>query len=50
MNAIWTEWYRGIKGVARRLRRSLRAVLRKYVFKPRKSPTVSHGWVPPDLP
>ena len=50
MNSFWTECYRGIKRVARTLRRSLRAVLRTYVFKPRKGPTVCHGWVPPDLP
>lgn len=50
MNTFWTGWYRGIKRQVRMLRRSLRAVLRNYVFKPRKGPTVSQGWVPPDLP
>lgn len=50
MNAVWTEGYRGIKKMARMLRRSLRGFLRTYVFKPRKGPTVSNGWVPPDLP
>ena len=50
MNAILTDWYRSIKRQVRMLRRSLRGVLRTYVFKPRKGPTVSQGWVPPDIP
>lgn len=50
MNAKWTDRYRDLKRVARMLRRSLRAVLRTYLLKPRKGPTVSHGWVPPDIP
>jgi len=50
MNAKWTDWYRDLQRLVRMLRRSLRGVLRIYGFKPSKGPTVSQGWVPPDIP
>ena len=50
MDTNWTRWYRHLKKQVRMFRRSLRAIFRAYGFTPRKGPTVSLGWVPPDIP
>ena len=44
------EFRKGVRGLRRFLRATLKKNVKKYVKRHRGNPTVSQGWVPPDVP